>query len=225
LIVRNGYIEPADMQAVLQTPQDLWRAADTAPTAWGIGGGLDTNVLLASQTKIDLGVLSADQPPRVNVQGDTGDSAISVTPAGVYTALGEKAVVATGFLGGKSLDLGDFKLDVAANGFDFGSFTAVALDDMPLAESERVLLTYVGRAQNLGMGWNDERTTVGTAWGEGPAQIEQMPMTVTLDGGAGMRAFLLTETGQRRGDPIALDGGSFEWTPEQKTIYVELVRE
>ncbi len=64
----------------------------------------------------------------------------------------------------------------------FVALTVTALDERPLAESWRILVTACGRAENQEMAFSTDRRTVGTNWGHGPVQIEAVSGTVQIPG-------------------------------------------
>ncbi len=52
----------------------------------------------------------------------------------------------------------------------------------PIASADRLLVTAVARARNTDERWNAARTSVGTHWGRGPAQIEVVHADVRVPG-------------------------------------------
>ncbi len=44
-----------------------------------------------------------------------------------------------------------------------------------------MLLTAVGRAENTGMGWNADRSSVGREWGEGPTLCDGIPLKISFE--------------------------------------------
>jgi hypothetical protein len=75
--------------------------------------------------------------------------------------------------------LGVLKLE----GPEFCAVTLVALDGKPASESARLLFTGCGRAENVGMGFNEARNTVGRDWGEPPVRAEALTGTWRLPPG------------------------------------------
>ncbi len=59
----------------------------------------------------------------------------------------------------------------------FCAITASSLDEKPIADADRLLVTATARVANSGMEWNDRRTSL-TAWGKPPTCIE--PVTGEL---------------------------------------------
>jgi hypothetical protein len=67
------------------------------------------------------------------------------------------------------------------------------------------------------MGWDEERTTVGREWGHGPTICEGVPLTVTIDGREGLRAWALNGDGTRGAEVGGLSVG-----PEYETVWYEV---
>jgi hypothetical protein len=60
------------------------------------------------------------------------------------------------------------------------TLTVTTLDNKPIAESSKILITACGRCENTDMKFSADRTTVGTNWGKGPVQIEPVEATIDL---------------------------------------------
>lgn len=66
-------------------------------------------------------------------------------------------------------------------------------------EGEHWLLVATGYHENQGMQWNDNKTSVGNQWGEGPPLIEPVPMQLRLaNQNAKLQLFTLDEQGKRQ---------------------------
>lgn len=89
------------------------------------------------------------------------------------------------------------------------------------------LLTAIGKAENLDMGFNADRTSVSNQWGHGPAQVEGIPATVTARIGARQATvWALDATGARLTSvPCTCAGGSarFKIGPAYRTVWYEIV--
>jgi hypothetical protein len=138
-----------------------------------------------------------------------------------------EVAAAVGYIGGASIDAGALHVSCERFGRDFASVTAVALDEKPLPESARVLVTIVGRAENQDMRWNADRTSVGGHWGHGPTIVERVPATIRLEGRAGATVYALAPDGSRATTVPATagDGGAltFSVAPDATTIHYEVV--
>ncbi|MEZ0385472.1 MAG: hypothetical protein ACAI34_00290, partial [Verrucomicrobium sp.] len=76
-----------------------------------------------------------------------------------------------------------------------------------------------------GMGWDAHRTTVGTKWGKGPAEVLGVSIDVTLPGksGTSWKVQALDATGQPKADATT-EGGILKIRPEAKTVWWLLTR-
>jgi hypothetical protein len=71
-----------------------------------------------------------------------------------------------------------------------------------LVNGDKLLITAIGRAQNTNMGWNADRTSVGSNWGTAPTQIEVIRAVISLPG-RWNRAFALDADGKPTGSDLA----------------------
>ncbi len=223
LIFRLGLISPSQTATSLRiapsaamslgSMQDLWRAAN----------GNKLPDLLASRYAMEIGdpaptlVGAPSKAPALQAIGPVGQSR--------YTAIGDGAVVATGYLGGQTVDLGPASFSFPVFGNNFAAMTLAAIDGKPLAKSDRLLLTIVGKGENLEMGWNADRTSVGRSWGHGPVQAEGIPATLVVRNPGVKSAWALDPTGARKAAvPVSVAGGTATVTigPSYETVWYEL---
>jgi len=80
---------------------------------------------------------------------------------------------------------------------NWGTVTLTALDGKSLRESLNVLLVVAGRAENTGMGWNEAKNSIGTAWGTAPTIVEGLPVKVSLLEMDKFRLFTLDSAGNK----------------------------
>ena len=131
-----------------------------------------------------------------------------------------------GLIAGQTFKLGSVKITVGETFRDYAAIVITSLDGKPLEESRRMLLAAVGSAQNLEMGWNQERTSVGDKWGTGPTQVNGIPAEISLRGRIAA-VYALDGRGARvKRVPATNEGGVARWTigPEHRTLWYELVR-
>jgi hypothetical protein len=131
---------------------------------------------------------------------------------------------AWGIVGGSNFLLNGVRFKIGTVERDYAVVVMTSLDGAPLNQTKRALLTAVGSAENVGMKWNESRTSVGNQWGTGPAQVNGVPMEVTLPRG-GARVFALDGRGQRLGEVVAADGSGgarFKVGPEFRTLWYEI---
>jgi hypothetical protein len=115
----------------------------------------------------------------------------------VYLTEASRAVAIAGFVGGTSVDTQDLRLGCDSFGLNFAAVTAVTLDSRAIPASSRVLITLAARAENQGVIWNKERTSIGESWGHGPTIAERVPATVRLRTKDNRRVFALAPNGHR----------------------------
>ena len=70
--------------------------------------------------------------------------------------------------------------DIVVEKPGFAAVAMFGLGDLPFRKAERLFITACGRCENVGMGFSPDRRTVGTKWGQPPAQIEAVTATVRL---------------------------------------------
>ncbi len=145
---------------------------------------------------------------------------------GIFSVNTPKSKIAIGFLGGREVALDELRIIMPPSQSNFASFALSSIDGAAVPESKRVLLTAVGKAENVGMGWNADRTSVGTMWGSGPTQVEGITANVQLLTNARRgRVWALGTTGQRQSlVSSTLKQGVLQFTlaPQWKTLWYEI---
>ncbi len=219
-VFRKGLIPPAGPMVKLPIGETPWEVSQYANGFWQKKMP-DAPSYLTHRLGL-LRVPFVDPVP----EGSTGRVTIEQAASGpVFASHGEQAVVLTGFLGSGKLRVAGVSLDIGAMPDQFGSFTLVTLDDRPVAESRRLLITAGGRSENVGMGWNVDRTSVDDKWGVGPVHIAPMSGTVVVNSRAN-RVFALAPDGTRRSEVKAQRDGTalrFEMAASHGTVWYELV--
>ncbi|MGI4790798.1 MAG: carbohydrate binding domain-containing protein, partial [Janthinobacterium lividum] len=177
MIFRAGELPKATSKHIFTLQSEQIVSKGTAAAVW-------------HQTGVPLSYLEAIALPRPGPNPDglmIADGrkrevlAVSKTPAGaLYTADSPTAQSVVGYVGGQTVTLGTSTLVFPAFGNNFASVTLTAMDQKPTAQSQKLLLTLVGKVENQEMGWNANRTSVGNQWGHGPTIAEGIPATVTL---------------------------------------------
>jgi hypothetical protein len=102
-----------------------------------------------------------------------------------------------------------------------------SLDGKPIAESSRMLLAIATRAENSGMVWNADRTSVGRNWGHAPVIAQGVPASVLLPGDARPMVTALDPKGERAGTVSvkrAIDRWGFEVDPGNRSIWYAVER-
>ena len=136
---------------------------------------------------------------------------------GVYMAAG-----GAGVLGGQTSGF-----DEASDGYakvvapDFAVITATPLDGQPWINSRRILVTACGRSENVGMGFSEDRNTVGREWGQAPASIEPVTGKIMIIGERWRCQALGPDGRPLRDIPTETTDGNtyFELSPQHKTMW------
>ncbi len=134
--------------------------------------------------------------------------------------------VAVGFMGARFTRVGELQITMPKSLSNWASFALSSLDNGDISNSKSLLLTAVGKAENIGMGWNADRSSVGNSWGTGPTQIEGILAYVRLMTDLKTpRVWVLSETGAKRFSiPSSLRNGvlSFTVSPQWKTTWYQI---
>jgi hypothetical protein len=134
--------------------------------------------------------------------------------------------LAAGKIGASAVKLSDVLVEVGEVASGYATVQLVALDEAPIAESRRVLLSVAARVENQGMGWNESRTSVSDQWGKGPTLAERVPLRITLPG-SGWRAEPLDGSGKPIGELVAETGAgttTFATLPNKPSLWFLLSR-
>jgi hypothetical protein len=162
---------------------------------------------------------------------DTGELVWDRTQAGrgYFVVRAKRSKMAVGFIGGRTLDLGDkFRLQV--NDAPLGGFGVVAITVLQEKPVWRALITTVSTAENTG--WNlrdlgEGRITLGNQWGDAPTRVAVPTATLTLPyPAARVRVWALGEDGKRaralKPTPVGKDRAAIELSPQHRTIWYEV---
>ncbi len=168
------------------------------------------------------GMILATKDP---FSGFAGPRILSISSAGgksLYTAVSPAAQSVAGYVGGQTVKLGTDTLTFPAFGNNFAAVTLTAMDQEPMAQSQKLLLTMVGKVENQDMGWNADRTSVGDQWGHGPTVAEGIPATVTLKTHGPRSVWALDGTGKHTQHvPSTYMNGTLTFTvgPQYQTLW------
>ena len=156
-------------------------------------------------------------PSPLRISGNAKDAQYVVDTDGAASIVG--------YVGGRIIGLTSGAVAFPAFGNNFASVTLTPMDQKPLNASRRLLLTLVGKVENQGMGWNADRTSVGSQWGHGPTVVEGIPATLTLKTDAPRHVWALGSTGHRaQSVPTTFADGTLKFTvgPQFKTLWYEI---
>jgi len=98
-----------------------------------------------------------------------------------FTINAEAVKVAVGYIGGKTIQLGDVSVAMDSTEFNWATITLTSMDGKPISTSNAILLVAAGRVENSNMEWNENRTSVGAGWGNTPSRAEGIPATITFE--------------------------------------------
>jgi Cellulase (glycosyl hydrolase family 5) len=230
LMFRTGAIQPGRQLVTLTAGDELVRndQGDNG-VMWGSFNrfwqqvGLSKQVALKHRTAID--VIPGSSATTVNflptltnpIISDTNEMTWDSAKA-TMTLNAPKLRIAMGKVSGQTYALGDVRIQVAAiGGNGHGHLALMALDDKAVAQSSKLLLTAIGRAENQNMGWNAARTTVTNKWGTGPALAQGLGATFTLPGGP-WNVDVLDPSGMVK-QRVATSANSFSVNAANKTVW------
>ncbi len=205
-VFRQGLVTPPATSRELFVGTPLWQEANHLDVLWlRTQPGADLG-FLTDRLSVNERLLTAGEPSRVERRGSENENgkelrAITMVRAKhgpAYVVATPVAAAVVGFLGESRVEAGALTVECEAFGLNFGAVGAVALDEKPLRESDRVLVTLAARAENQGQRWNVARTSVGDVWGKGgPPIAERVPAEVRLAADGPRRVFALAPDGSR----------------------------
>ena len=163
-------------------------------------------------------LVSGDEPTTVS---EVRWSAVE-DDGGVFAVDTSHTKVLLGPIAGRTIDLGGVRFEVGETGNGYATIALTSMDDLPLDESERMLLVAMNGVENQTMGWNEERTTVGREWGHGPTICEGVPLTVRIDGRENLAVWALAGDGSRAEEVVRGATEGISIGAEYETIWYEL---
>lgn len=241
-IFRLGLVAPARSCMTLKLGDDAvfdlatacnGRLRGTVRPLWHQQAGQDGALALRHRTALALtgpgGATGPATPmPAAAAQAihasDTGEWTWDTTK-GVFVLGAPAARVWSGEIGGQRLAAGDAELECVEldEPGPVATVALVALDGQPVAQSARLLVTALRRAENAGMEFDAPRRTVGHAWGQPPARVLGLHATLKMPAGTRWIAQPLDESGQPRG-PAKEAQPTLAIRPEDGTIWWLLTR-
>lgn len=237
-VAREVVAVPAGLEHCVGSYADAWRrnpatgpiGCDTREATDGVlprSLGLHRGVRLAIGAGAATGPASKSlpaEPPcpasRVWVS-DTGELAwdVSRDGAGFATVSTENAKVFTGFVRGRTFDLGGVVLKIGPTEGDWATVSLVSHDATGFGgdgRAARILLAATGLARNSGAAFAEaERNEAGeatlqahgSAWGHGPFLVEAVPADITLPSPASRTVCWALDGGGRRGQSVPVQTG------------------
>ena len=145
----------------------------------------------------------------------------------VYKINSPSAKAAVGYIGGKTIDLGNVTIAMDTTRFNWATITVTALDGKPVERSSRILLVAAGRVENTGWKWDAEKTTLGGDWGKSPTIAEGIPAKLVFRGMNKFSVFSLDPSGNQVNEvPVVRRGEdqSFGIGAQYKTLWYIISR-
>ena len=133
-----------------------------------------------------------------------------------------------GLIGGRKFEVNGVSFNIKKVDRNYATMLATSLDNQPIEQSKHLLVLASSGAENSGMKWNEDRTSVGKDWGAGPTLVNVVAGSVGLPlksatvyalDGSGKRVSQVATTKSKAGEIM------FQIGPEQKTIWYEVVVE
>lgn len=151
---------------------------------------------------------------------------LSIPDAGYVTVNTRKSKMLVGFIRKRTFNLGEVKISPGETMQDWACITLTVMEGEDFSSSNRILVTATGYVENTNMGWNEEKNSVGTRWGEPPSLVEGIPAKITLPVPAErVKVYALDEKGFRKTEvPVEEDKGkaTFMIGPQYKTLWYEI---
>lgn len=154
---------------------------------------------------------------------------VSEKGAGYFTASTPRTKLFTGFVRGRTFDLGGgVSLAIGKTALDWATVTLTCIDGQGFGSPGRILIAATGNIHNKGANLRDlggSRVTLGNQWGDEPVTCEGVPAGITLPADpARVTLYPLDESGNRReAIPVATRDGKavLELGPKHKTLWYE----
>ena len=220
LLYRTGMIRPLQSRQTLRVAADtlrhgppgftamdsLWQSAGSRPEdAWKrrmtvdiVNGETDTELIVSDLSTSDLSTSREQQ----TIELDSSDGG---PPFDCLTVAAPRLRCVVGQCGGGTYPLGDVTISVDVGTMrNYAGVYLVSLDNRPIKESRQMLLTTMARVENADWTWNDDRTTIGAEFGNGPTVAEPVSVTMKFSGEPVTRFMRLSGDGQPDGSPIPI---------------------
>ncbi len=222
------------IQQLVESEQEMRLRATSMDQIWTHAGAPEALTLIRP-TEVNLTgeELKLSEPvnepegPWTSETGElTWDNLDSLTSVFTVNATAVKAAV--GYIGGRDIELGNVAISMDSTEYNWATITLTSLDGDPLETAGKILLVAAGRVENTGMGWNEDKTSVGADWGTKPSRAEGIPAYITLSEVERFKVFALDTLGNK-GQEIRVkrtkQQNTFVIGAQYKTLWYLLERE
>ena len=172
-----------------------------------------------------------DKPAITRFVSDTGQLCwdLSQDKAGYFTVDTPRTKLFTGFVAGRTFELGNVKLAIGQTRLDWATVSMVCIDGSGFDQPGKILIAATGLEQNSNARLEtvgEDKVTLGTKWGEEPLLCEGVPVRITLPAVAGrIKCYPLDEKGNRGPAVTVADAngqGEVVLGPQHKTVWYEV---
>ena len=239
LFLRGDAAEAKSTIQASMTPKverELLHETMNARTITGEYVGIDRAEAMRHAVALDLDPNNEyeerlDPEPSKQITSDTGQLRwdFSEEGAGFFIADTPKTKVFTGFVRGRTFNMGDVLLKPGKTQRDWTTITLTAIDGADLQSPGRILLAATGDIQNSGAQLQDlgsDRVTLSNKWGDAPVLCEGIDAALALAvNPEKVKFYALDESGDRKESiPVRNRSGKaiLEIGPEHKTIWYEI---
>ena len=198
--------------------------------------GLDPRLSLLHAMAVDLKGRATTDVPELGKDAkvfvsDTGQLRwdTSREGAGYFTVDTPKAKLFTGFVAGRTFELGDVWIKIGPTKLDWATISMVALDGDSFDSPGRILIAATGWSQNTGRVPEEvgtDRITLSNRWGDEPILCEGVPASIGLPVKADrVKLYPLDEAGNRRNAVRVkeINGrASLPLSAEHRTVWYEV---
>jgi len=209
-------------------------------TLTGSSFGIDPRLSMLHAVAVDIGKAAArpaekDLPTvaedKATFQSDTGQLRwdVSEEGAGYFIADTPRTKLFTGFVRGRTFQLGDITLMIGDTKLDWATVSMTCLDGDSFDEKGRILIAATGAMQNKDAkleDLGDNRITLRDQWGDEPVMCEGISTEVVLPISADqVTLYPLDEAGNRRRAIAAVekqDKTQLALSPEHETVWYEV---
>lgn len=146
--------------------------------------------------------------------------------SGVFTVNNQYWQGATGYLGGKTIDLGNIAISnvTTTDNLNFASIHLISLDSLPLTQSKKMILLSSARLENEGLKWNETKTSLVSAGGT-RALCEPVEAVISFKSSSAdsLSVYMLNQIG-KRADSLLVNqfGESVKFNMNKKTLWYEI---